>query len=76
MIKVTVLIGKEGAGGAEIISAVSIREAVSIAQDRHLDEAIRVAILCDPETFSRGRVPARPQASGNPRSRTRLARQN
>lgn len=51
MIKVTVLIGKEGAGGAEVISAVSIREAVSIAQARHPEEEIRVEYPIDPETF-------------------------
>lgn len=71
MIKVTVLIGKEGASGAEIISAVSIRKAVSIARVLRPDEEIRAEYPLDPETFF-----PRPQASGNPRSRTRLARQN
>lgn len=51
MIKVTVLIGKEEAGGAEMISAVSIREAVSIARARHPEEEIRVRYPIDPETF-------------------------
>lgn len=57
MIKVAVLIGREGDGAAEKVSAASIREAVEIMQARHPEEEIRVAYPIAPETFFLGQRP-------------------
>lgn len=73
MIKVTVLIGEQGADTSEVISAVSIREAVDIAQARHPGEGIRVAFPIDPETFSTRRLPrVAPGLTQPPPADTRL----
>ena len=51
MIKVTILIGEEGVGVTEAISAASIREAVDIARARHPGKEVRVNYPIDPEAF-------------------------
>jgi hypothetical protein len=60
MIRVTVVIDREGIVATEVISAASIREAVSVAEARYTEAEVRVAFPIDPEPFFPTLLPREP----------------